>query len=337
MSKATAQKLFGKPVLVSGSLVEAGEFVPPASIEWMPAGSSTINVGRANGEVIELSVVTDEALAADLDEELQALIAAAAEGKASRPYIDFDHDGGKAAAIPTKFFWEDGIRLALDWTPAGLAAIEGREYSYFSPTWHQDETADRPDSLPSHGAIGALVNTPAFQTIERIAASHSPKNQAKTMWTDEIIATLVTLGVISQEDADNHVAEKAIDRLKETHQHVATLTEERDTLKAQVTELETDIETRRTEAVETSVDAAIEAGQLAKDSRETYVTACLAAKDDGKALLAGLPKPTQSKSSPPVKFDGKAGETIRAQYEAITDPAEKTKFFRAHKAELLAR
>jgi phage I-like protein len=64
---------------------------------------------------------------------LQRLLAEARERKRSRPFIDFDHQGKEAAAIPVKFIWDEGIRLEVEWTSAGREAIAGRTYSYFSP------------------------------------------------------------------------------------------------------------------------------------------------------------------------------------------------------------
>jgi phage I-like protein len=59
--------------------------------------------------------------------------------------------------------------LALDWTASGRNAISGRDYSYFSPCFLIDENGD-PTALPSTGAIGSLVNNPAFRNLARIAA-----------------------------------------------------------------------------------------------------------------------------------------------------------------------
>jgi hypothetical protein len=87
-----------------------------------------------------------------------------------RPYVDFDHVGGAAAALPKRFYWTDeGVMLELDWTNAGKTAVSGRDYSYFSPTFLLDESGD-PAGLPQAGSIGSLVNNPAFRSIRRIAA-----------------------------------------------------------------------------------------------------------------------------------------------------------------------
>ena len=141
----------------------------PDSIEWMPAGRHSICCSKDDAPA-EIEVNVDEELVSVLNEQLQAERALADAGKASRPYIDFDHAGGEAAAIPTEFFWADGIRLRVEWTAAGAAAVSGRVYSYFSPEFFADKSG-KVTAIPAVGPIGALVNTPAFQEIERIAAS----------------------------------------------------------------------------------------------------------------------------------------------------------------------
>ena len=157
----------------AASIVHSAGDTLPDSIEWMPAGTHSICCS-CNGEPAELLVEVTADLAVQLNEQLQAARALADSGKASRPYIDFDHAHGEAAAIPTEFFWRDGIRLRVEWTAAGAAAVSGRVYSYFSPEFFADKTG-KVAAIPSVGPIGALVNTPAFQEIERIAASLTAK------------------------------------------------------------------------------------------------------------------------------------------------------------------
>lgn len=193
----------------------------PDSIEWMPAGTHSICCSR-NGEPAEIEVQVDEALVAVLNEQLQAARALADSGKASRPYIDFDHASGEAAAIPTEFFWQDGIRLRVEWTAAGAAAVSGRVYSYFSPEFFADKSG-KVTAIPEVGPIGALVNTPAFQSIERIAAaldSLSMNNIAKALGLSEtateadILAKIAELSAAATESATECANLKAALELK---------------------------------------------------------------------------------------------------------------------------
>jgi Mu-like prophage I protein len=137
----------------------------PAAIQYMPAGKATITP-NVNGSPKEITVTATPRTAAALQADLSRLLNANV-----RPFVDFDHAGGAAAAIPKRFFWKEGegVMLELDWTNSGKAAVSGRDYSYFSPTFLLNESGD-PAGLPPSGAIGSLVNNPAFRSIKRIAA-----------------------------------------------------------------------------------------------------------------------------------------------------------------------
>jgi phage I-like protein len=139
-----------------------------SEIMYMPAGRSTIQA-RVGGEPKELDVNVSSRTAEILQAELAKLLAGHV-----RPYIDFDHQGGPAAAIPKRFRWVPGrgVMLELEWTRSGKQSVEGRDYSYFSPSFQIGANGE-PAGLPESGAIGALTNNPAFRDIERIAATHS--------------------------------------------------------------------------------------------------------------------------------------------------------------------
>lgn len=153
---------------------------PAGSIEFFPSGTHKI-VAEKEGRAFETTVHIDQSLVERLNKILFASLADARQGKASRPYIDFGHEAKEAAAIPKRFFWSNGVRLEVEWTEAGRTKIEGRAYSYFSPTFYADESGNV-TGIPSVGPIGGLVNTPAFQTIERLAAHkmEASKDSKKT-------------------------------------------------------------------------------------------------------------------------------------------------------------
>jgi phage I-like protein len=93
----------------------------------MPAGRSTINP-NVNGKPRLITVNVTSATAAVLQADQIKLLS-----ENVRPFLDFDHEGRTAAAIPRRFFWKpgEGVMLEIDWTGAGKAAISGRDYSYF--------------------------------------------------------------------------------------------------------------------------------------------------------------------------------------------------------------
>jgi hypothetical protein len=142
----------------------------PSEVMYMPAGRSTIEA-KVAGEPKEIDVNVTARTADILQADLEKLLSGHV-----RPYIDFDHQGGAAAAIPKRFRWVagKGVFLELEWTRSGKTSVEGRDYSYFSPSFLIGP--DGPNGLPDNGAIGALVNNPAFRDMARIAASHASVN-----------------------------------------------------------------------------------------------------------------------------------------------------------------
>ena len=160
----------GSPIGKGTVLVTAQYAMPlngelPTVIQYMPGGQQEI-CPNVNGVPKTISVNVTKKTAAALQADLKKLLAGSI-----RPFIDFDHIGGAAAALPRRFSWSDpdGVLLELDYTNAGKTAVSGRDYSYFSPTFLLNERGD-PGGLPPSGAIGSLVNNPAFRSIRRIAA-----------------------------------------------------------------------------------------------------------------------------------------------------------------------
>ena len=166
----------------------------PNEFVFLPEGEHEVSA-RVDGKAATRTVKVDR----DVLEPLQASLAQRL-GRKVRPHGGFDHkDGGPASFIPKAFRYEEGrgVILEVDWTKAGQEAIEGRNYSYFSPTFYRDKKTGKPLGLMPHGEIGSLVNEPAFESIERIAASHQEQESTK-MDTKE----LVTLGLCTAEQVE---------------------------------------------------------------------------------------------------------------------------------------
>src|SRR6266404_1879570 len=224
---------------------------PPAEVMYMPAGQATIHPS-VNGEPRQISVTVTERTADVLQAELDQLLVGNV-----RPYIDFDHKGGAAAAIPKRFTWKEdqGVMLELDWTGAGKTAVGGRDYSYFSPTFILNESGD-PAGLPKSGAIGALTNNPAFRDIKRISANQTGDGSAanngdSTMTEAEEAALRTELETVRAE----------LDELKKEDSQ-----DELEVLRAENKALRDAAETQRVEAVnreaELLIQGAIDAGKL---------------------------------------------------------------------------
>lgn len=144
----------------------------PEEIVFIPEGENTITPfvdGKAKTITVRVPSHKGNEIAARMQIALQRR-----QSNTVRPFLDFEHKNGTASALPKAFRYESGkgIMLAVDWTSSGKSAVEGRDFSYFSPTFLIDDSGE-PSDLPEKGAIGALVNEPAFRNLERIAASHA--------------------------------------------------------------------------------------------------------------------------------------------------------------------
>jgi len=297
---------------------------PPESIEYMPAGTHTITPMGGKKHVINVTPETAERL----NRQLSQMLASAGAGKSSRPFIDFDHDRKQAAAIPVEFFWDDGVRLRVEWTQAGKDSLSGRVYSYFSPEFFVDPATGEVIGIPLVGAIGALTNTPAFQTIERLAAEHATqdiemeKEHEKTLVElaaarDEIKAAKETIEALTAER----------DQLSaKFEQATAALDEAKATIKAH-----NDAEAAAREfRIAASIDALVEAGRVVKDGRDALIKACLGSEDDGVALLAAIPEQKKA-GREPLKTDSSKDDEpkqlVRAEFDRL-DPISQSEFFR---------
>lgn len=157
-------------VYASFSPVECQGAEAPSEILYLPKGRNTISA-TLGGKSQTLDVEVDASTAAQLSEAF-----ATRQASPVRPHFDFDHKGsGPASAIPTGFRWDEsrGVMASLEWTGAGAKALNDRDYSFFSPTFLVNDKG-RPYGFPKSGAIGALVNEPAFREIGKLAASNSP-------------------------------------------------------------------------------------------------------------------------------------------------------------------
>ena len=276
----------------------------PDSIEWMPAGRHSICCSKDDAPA-EIEVNVDEELVSVLNEQLQAARALADAGKASRPYIDFDHAGGEAAAIPTEFFWADGIRLRVEWTAAGAAAVSGRVYSYFSPEFFADKYG-KVTAIPAVGPIGALVNTPAFQEIERIAASLTAQKS--------MIEIAKALGL-----PETATEAEILAKIAELTGAASTANDSKDELIAAKAAL-AELETKHAEHVKASAVAEVDRHAALYDVPEAVrpVIADIISKDatTGRKILAGFHAKRQPAGAPPMKTSASQSDHIKCRSTA---------------------
>lgn len=141
----------------------------------MPAGRHLISA-TVNGQVGKREVMVDEAACAKLQADLEEILAASAAGERARPMVMFDHRAGAAAARPLGFEWdpERGVLLKVEWTRAGREAVEGGNYGYISPAFRLARDTGLVAGLGRTCVeVGSLVNDPAFERTECIAAARA--------------------------------------------------------------------------------------------------------------------------------------------------------------------
>lgn len=148
----------------------------------MPAGTSEI-CATVNGKPGRRTVIATREACERLQADLQDQLRASAAGEKARPMLMFDHRAGNAAAKPLGFEWDEkrGILLRVEWTQAGREAVEGGNYGYISPVFNLSRSTGEIIGLSGGVEVGSLVNDPAFERNECIAASRVEEPEQVTV------------------------------------------------------------------------------------------------------------------------------------------------------------
>lgn len=284
----------GQPITCAfqAELSEAG------SIVFLPEGTHQITAS-VGGKPKTLTVTVDDRVLASFSEDLAKRMESNV-----RPFAGFDHKPGAASFIPREFRYESGVGLMLDvdWTSAGRAAIEGRDYSYFSPTFLVSKDGI-PTGLPTRGEVGSLVNDPAFEEIPRIAASHQPH--------EETMDHLIELGLVEASCAPEQAletAKAALASLREAAAQVETVEaanmakksaeDELEDMKKRNVELEAAYQALKDElaakasfAADAAIEEAVKAGRIAPQDEATkaFWRSSIVSNPEAVKALAAIP------------------------------------------------
>ena len=108
-----------------------------------------------------MSVLVNEQTAIECEAQRQLIIATD-----YLPWLDFNHEGGRASFYPTDFFWREGegggvvCRGIL--SEAGKRAVESGEFGYFSPTFRVDKRTVPPYPvmclISDESVMGGITN-----------------------------------------------------------------------------------------------------------------------------------------------------------------------------------
>ena len=228
--------------LISAALASFFGDGVPNEVVYIPEGDSNITPfvnGKPESITVRVPPDKGDAIAATL----QAALTKRNESNV-RPWFDFEHKNGVASALPQSFRYEPGkgIMCAVEWTGAGRTALEGKDYSYLSPTFLMDDNGF-PDGLPERGPLAALLNEPAFREIPRIAASDAAQSTETTtpVMSKLIFAALAISAAhadpesaaVSKIEAMNVSAAESVKKIKSLDDQIEAMTKERDGLKTE--------------------------------------------------------------------------------------------------------
>jgi hypothetical protein len=334
----TIQAAFGSELIAT----ESNGF----SIVYLPEGTHEIEA-TVNGKAQKRTVTVDERVLSSFQADLAKRLS-----DNVRPFAGFDHKPGPASMIPTGYRYEKGVGLILEGelTQAGQEAIDGRNYSYWSPSYLMSKGI--PVGLTPTGEIGSFVNDPAFRSIERIAASH-------TETTMEITEILTELGLAES----THTAKEAVSAAKAS---LATLRESASTVESVTAARATDLgflesaraeiaaknaeliekvealqalQSEKAEQVKAAnaelIQAAVNRGAIPPqdDATKAFWADSLASNPEGaKAALAALPGKAaasgESVVAEAVKADSAPAEITRAEFNKMS-PVERNQYMRS--------
>lgn len=243
--------------------------------------------------------------------------------------IDYEHatqiKGSKGEFAPAVGWIKDmevrngALWARVEWGEDGQQAIASKAYRYISPVFTFARETGEVLQMRSAG----LTNNPNLQ----LAALNREEDAAQKE-TDMDKAVLEALGLNSDASAADAVV--AINKLKEARDTALNSAQQPDPEKFvpkadydlainKVSEFEQAEQARAEEAINTAVDAAIEAGKIAPSSRDFHVAACKASGVEAfNSMIEGLPK-IGGKTDLDGKQPGKTGTALNAEEKAAAD------------------
>jgi hypothetical protein len=305
-------------------------------IVYLPEGKHRISAtvgGKPKTVDVEIDSRIGAAFAEDLTKRLEKNI---------RPFAGFDHESGPASFIPIEFRYEEGVGLMLDveWTEAGRKAIEGRDYSYFSPTFLVSSNGI-PTGLAPRGEIGSLVNDPAFEEIPRIAAAHNPNT---------MIDQLIELGLIDESQDPETAMEVAKsnlanlresasvgnadeEKIVESNMHYAKLEAELASAMDENKKLKEGMAEKAMASAEIAIDEAVKAGRIAPqdDASKAFWRSSIIANPEALNALNAIPvNPVLTgqtvlagrSESAPQEIELKGMARVEAAFKAQSQPQQ---------------
>ena len=273
------------------------ELSEAGSIVFLPEGTHQITAS-VGGKPKTLTVTVDDRVLASFADDLARRMESNV-----RPFAGFDHKPGAASFIPQAFRYEPGVGLMLDvdWTSAGRAAIEGRDYSYFSPTFLVSKDGI-PTGLTTRGEIGSLVNDPAFEEIPRIAASHQETDPMQHLVElglveascapDQALETAkAALASLREAAAQVETVEAANMAKKSAEDELEDMKKRNDELEAAYKSLKDEMAAKASASADAAIEDAIKAGRIAPqdDATKAFWRSSITTNPEAVKALNAIP------------------------------------------------
>lgn len=240
----------------------------PDEIQWMPPGRHTVRAMKGD-ETVEREVVVTDQTAAMLSRQLSDYIQAGGD----TPYIDFNHEDRDAAARVKAVRWagddpsQGGVRIAVEWSEPGKAALAGKAYRRFSPSFYLDADGGV-TGAPLN--MGGLVNRAAFKTIQPIwsrAGDESP--QEGNDMSDHVRELADLRAALTAKDTELEAVQA---KLTAASSDAAMKAKDAEiaTLKQTIANLQKSIDDQKVINAKAVVDAAVKSGRIAPQATELH-------------------------------------------------------------------
>ena len=294
-------------------------------MQYMPPGrGQKITARRGDGKVVELvldvTAKTAERLGADLDR----MLARSAKNEDDRPYLDFNHEDREASGWPKRVWWAGddpaagGVRMEVELSAAGKAAIQGKLYRRFSPSFFSRDG----EVVGTERNMGGFVNRAAFKRISPMWAKEgaeadpagaggsgdalqTKKKEATEM--KQLMQVLARLGLVSSADLEESAAIAQVTASHDEKQAKLTAAiAAKGTAEAANKDLKDRLQASQKSNAEAIVARAVAEGKLpaqAKDIHQKWVDQ-IAAEPKAAELLDAM----EAKGAPEKVVDRKPGE-----------------------------
>jgi hypothetical protein len=294
-------------------------------MQYMPPGKGQkITARRGDGKVVELVLDVNEKTAGRLGADLERMLARAAKNEDDRPYLDFNHEDREASGWPKRIWWggEDpisgGVRMEVELSAAGKAAIAGKLFRRFSPSFFARDG----EVLGTERNMGGFVNRAAFKRISPMWAKEgaeadpagagqagdalqNKKKEATEMKL--LMQVLARLGLVSSADLEESAAIAQVTAKHEEGQaKLSAAIAAKDTAEAENTTLKGKLTESQKANAKAIVARAVAEGKLPAQAKEVHQKWEDQISADPKA--ADLLEAMEAKGAPERVVERKAGE-----------------------------